>query len=185
MGISSLADNGYATDFLSVGENVDAEKTEQFFKTYWFPYLKSPIAVKNRKSFYPKDDPYKRMTGLPSGMSFGTIYELGRIMFSTQDGTIYTVWIMGWKLDEDGTKIPEFSSSYTVYVDINGTKQPNRFGRDLFIFKISPENNIVKPHCSNWSAQSINANCSKAGDGVCCAAKIMRDGWQISDDYPW
>ena len=188
MEVSSFADNGYASDFLPVGNDLDAEKVEQFFNTYWFPYFKSPMVAKNNKSFYPNTqnaDSYKLLNGSPSGMSFATIYKNGRVMFSTQDGTIYTVWIMNWRHNSDGISTAEYGSYYNVYVDINGVKNPNKFGKDVFKFKIWPEKNVVKPDCLDMSAQLLNINCGKTGNGECCAAKIMRDGWKISDDYPW
>ena len=188
MEVSSFADNGYASDFLPVGNDLDAEKVEQFFNTYWFPYFKSPMVAKNNKSFYPNTqnaDSYKLLNGSPSGMSFATIYKNGRVMFSTQDGTIYTVWIMNWRHNSDGISTAEYGSYYNVYVDINGVKNPNKFGKDVFKFKIWPEKNVVKPDCLDMSAQLVNINCGKTGNGECCAAKIMRDGWKISDDYPW
>ena len=185
MQVSSFADNGLASDLLTIGDNVDAEKTEQYFKTFWFPYLKSPTFANNYESFYSKDDPYKRINGSASGMSFGTIYNFGRVMFSTQDGMIYTVWVMSWEHNDDGTQTAKFKDYYTVYVDINGTKLPNRYGRDVFLFKISPKNNVVKPYCSGLSQGKINDYCSKTNDGSCCAAKIMNDDWEIKDDYPW
>ena len=185
MQVSSFADNGLASDFLTIGDNVDAEKTEQYFKTFWLPYLKSPIIANDNKGFYSKSDPYKQIDGSASGMTFGTRYSLGRVMLSAQDGTIYTVWVMGWELHDDGTQTAKFRDYYIVYVDINGTKQPNRYGRDVFAFTISPENNVVKPYCSNLSKGEVNENCSKIGSGSCCAAKIVNDGWEIKDDYPW
>ena len=185
MQVSSFADNGLASDLLTIGDNVDAEKTEQYFKTFWVPYLKSPIIANNNKGFYSKGDPYKQIDGSASGMTFGTHYNLGRVMLSTQDGMIYTVWVMGWEHHDDGTQTAKFTNPYNVYVDINGTKQPNRYGRDVFLFKIYPENNVVKPNCGVKSTQSINDDCSKTGVGYCCAAKIMNDGWEIKDDYPW
>ncbi len=71
----------------------------------------------------------------------------------------------------------------SVIVDINGIKPPNTYGKDVFKFDINFEKGVVKPICSNDETDDINQNCKNSGS--CCAAKIIRDGWEISDDYPW
>lgn len=49
---------------------------------------------------------------------------------------------------------------------------------------------IVAPYPyieGSWSAfgRTIDGNCNKNSDGITCASKIIRDGWQIAPDYPW
>ena len=86
-------------------------------------------------------------------------------------------------------------------VDLNGFKAPNQYGRDIFYFCLDGERGQIIPH--QWDdgdestveksrTELINApsaenyQCNKTnGRGMWCAALIMRDGWQIKDDYPW
>ena len=35
------------------------------------------------------------------------------------------------------------------------------------------------------NSSSYKYNCSKNARGMWCGALIMKDGWQIKDDYPW
>jgi len=85
-------------------------------------------------------------------------------------------------------------------VDINGLKGPNKIGRDLFFFLLDGENGIILPRWidDNQSASveksrevlkngpsSQNYQCNTNGRGMWCAALIIKDGWQIKDDYPW
>lgn len=78
-----------------------------------------------------------------------------------------------------------------VQLDINGKKGPFKAGKDLFIFNISSGSNKIRPRTpSTWSNGSDN--CVKdyhgntpAWQNWSCAYKIIRDGWQIKDDYPW
>lgn len=84
------------------------------------------------------------------------------------------------------------------WVDINGFKKPNKFGRDLFYFVIT-EKGVLPLYWDDYATDltlktrtqliqgpSVNRyNCSKHARGVWCAALIMQDGWNISDDYPW
>lgn len=89
-----------------------------------------------------------------------------------------------------------------IVVDLNGYKKPNRFGRDLFMFSISPEYGLVpygyKGTCDMGNAYDTfdreylksarRYGCSKqAGEtnGAFCSALIITDGWEIREDYPW
>ena len=70
-----------------------------------------------------------------------------------------------------------------IYFDINAHRPPNRLGRDTFIFTRSDKG--ILPFGIDLAEDEINNGCSKSGSGRYCAAKIMRDGWLIKEDYPW
>lgn len=110
---------------------------------------------------------------------------------------------------KDGTVF--FFTGSTYIVDTNGIKKPNKFGRDLFVyfyvssyFSTSNEpsdgygfsagyplgeyeyRSGMKPglYPSGYTnVPSVWNKCDK-GTGN-CTFKIMEDGWQIKDDYPW
>lgn len=72
-----------------------------------------------------------------------------------------------------------------IFVDINGShKGPNVAGKDLFFFKIVK--NSIKPYGYNWqdgelTGSSTNAcNPSAPASGRTCAARIMRENWEIN-----
>ena len=70
-----------------------------------------------------------------------------------------------------------------VNVDINGLSGPNRFGKDVFRFEISDLG--IVPLGINEQYSVINNDCKVNGECSYCMAKIVKDGWQIKDDYPW
>ena len=92
-----------------------------------------------------------------------------------------------------------------ISIDINGDRDPNRFGRDVFVFSIFPfseqSRGKVVPgtndQCGNGAIHNeltrerlTTSGCATCksdytGYGYGCAALIMKDGWQIKDDYPW
>ena len=88
---------------------------------------------------------------------------------------------------------------YTILVDINGSKGPNKFGRDTFFFSITPIGIVPHSHIDgesytkkrtrsellNGTSGAYSYECSKKARGLWCAALIMTDGWEIKDDYPW
>ena len=98
-----------------------------------------------------------------------------RIPFLTSDGILYSFSIASGNAN---------NSFQVVWVDINGPKNPNQYGIDVFLFAPT-EGNVIMPYCYNSSESSINKECSKNGTGECCAARIMADGWEIKGDYPW
>ena len=88
-----------------------------------------------------------------------------------------------------------------VYVDLNGKKGPNKYGRDFFTIVINrtPRNddygNFNKSGVytlgqgkTKTELTSGQRGCSKTATtyaGTYCGALIMYDGWKITDDYPW
>lgn len=84
-----------------------------------------------------------------------------------------------------------------VYVDINGQKKPNKFGKDVFKFvywikaEYAPEvAGKFIAYGANWSRDDIVSDraeytCKRDKRGELCAALIMKDSWQMLDDYPW
>ncbi len=181
----SIADNG-AIDFTE-GEKLDATAVEKFFDTYWLSYFNEGKVL--RSSVY-LNNAYRLLNGEFDGTGIYTNFSHGRVLFSTADGTIYLVFIMKWdfKYDDEGNLIsqdPVFDSRQRVHVDLNGLPPPNTLGKDVFMFEIDFDKGAVKPYGYYCSTATINSNCSNKNSGVYCAAKIMKDGWKISDDYPW
>lgn len=176
--ISSNADNG--TVPLVYGDNIEASITEDFFKTYLLPYFKKPIVAQNGKSFYPILNVYTLLNGNKYGVDIRTHYETGRILFKSQDGTMYFVAVNYWDKD-----IPIFASAINLLVDINGAKKPNILGYDVFNFTIDYKTLTIRPNGAKSSQEAINESCSKTGSGAYCAAKIINANWQIEKDYPW
>ncbi len=188
MVIRTYADNGSVSDYLGSGTVVDANTTKEFFATYRLPYFNAPI-VANHYFYNNNSTPFKSFKGKPMDIGIYTAYGAGRILFSTQDGTIYHVQVMDWVLDENGnnTGVAVYNKHQEVFVDVNGEKEPNIEGKDIFRFVVDFNNNVVQPWCdSRFSISDINNGCDKTkGAGYCCSAKIIKDGWQIKDDYPW
>lgn len=105
----------------------------------------------------------------PVYMSDGTIYYI--------DGCYSSNWIAG-----------------SVIIDVNGTKKPNQWGRDVFEFYITPLGNLVPIRGTYEQSKSSrywkNGNylCGTEGSsdisnvgGYGCAARIIENGWKM--DY--
>lgn len=84
-----------------------------------------------------------------------------------------------------------------IYIDINGDKGPNVFGKDVFTIRLDTINSAIRlsgvdaiKRLKNrdYALGNCRECCSKtAGNysGDFCSGLIQYDGWKISKDYPW
>ena len=105
---------------------------------------------------YDSAQPFYSLSGTRAGMNLAADVQDGRLYFYLADGT----WVCIDTLN-GGAKM----SALLILIDINGGKKPNIYGKDVFWFRMDNTNGLV-PDDNNIK-------------------KIMRDGWQIKDDYPW
>ena len=99
----------------------------------------------------------------------------------------YGYYISGLQQLENGSTTYNYMLLFT---DINGTKGPNRLGRDVFVFNILQNNKKIEPSGMSNNRNSIRSGCTKDRSdgmhtGLGCGALIIFDGWQIKNDYPW
>ena len=70
-----------------------------------------------------------------------------------------------------------------VAVDINNKDLPNKLGYDVFLFGVYSLGGFM-PYGYNLDKDEVEKNCSPDSNGETCAAKIMRDGWQMRTIKP-
>ncbi len=191
--IKAQEDNGPA--YFSTSEEIDPDVMKKFFNTYWKPYFHSPTVLSEGVfPFNPSNDKkypiYMYINNMYQDIAIYTIYRAGRVFFITNDGTAYCLLMVRWTpiYDDEGNIVKDiyrYSASQTVYADINGVKPPNIIGKDVFMFIVDFDKSIVRANGYDKTTDEINTNCSHSGTGAYCAAKIMQDGWEIADEYPW
>ena len=148
---------------------------QMYFEKYFKPYLNGATQCFSYKECgYKSNPPYKFLDNTPFQASM-LEYSLKneRFAFYLPDGTFYWIYTAG---GSTGGVVP----SSDVYIDINGGKEPNLIGKDVFRFQRVTGKGFY-PLGYNLSAESINSSCIKSGN--LCAAKIMQDGWKIT--YPF
>lgn len=64
-----------------------------------------------------------------------------------------------------------------MVVDINGTKAPNEFGKDVFIFGIDTSKGTL--YVQGTSSIELCKNSTNF-----CGALIYNNGWKVPEDYP-
>jgi hypothetical protein len=157
--------------------DIDSLTPAQYMNQYLKPYFN---IVKECTSYevcrYRSNKPWIYTNGDKSTV---LLSNETRSAFITIDGSLFLVFrrIID---DNTGVKLP----TSRVMIDLNGPKGPNLYGTDVFQFDRVSDNGVF-PSGYDKTETEINLNCNKAGLGTYCAAKIMQDGWQIRDDYPW
>ena len=173
----SQTENG---PFSSWEIGADMTDVEGYFNKYWVPYFQNITKYNWAKDLgYEDNFCWTNLNGRRIGWQVKS--DDSRILFTLADGTV--VFYPRNTTDSDGN--PAYTRYF--YVDINGSKTPNVIGKDVFIFNVVDYDNL-KPYCYGRNETVINNNCKKSiseNNTNCCTAKIMYDGWQIKEDYPW
>jgi len=94
----------------------------------------------------------------------------------------------------------KYITGISFLIDLNGyNNPPNKFGRDAFVVQIDTDDKIYLAKSDDGEAglvdrdrsvllngpSAYNYQCNRRGRGMWCGALIQKDGWQISNDYPW
>ena len=186
----SVINQAYKMAYEDVGE-ASAEEAmalggEEYFKNYWAPYIKVNTYCNEPKDCgYKSHNPFKRLDG-NSNSTVRLISKNNRVTFNTMDGFLYIIMTRSSRIDPDGNHI--LVSSPYVIVDINGGRNPNQYGKDVFFLTRVPDGKGIQPYGYNFTNELINKYCSKtekSSNGDTCAEKIKRAGWQIDKSYPW
>ena len=161
------AEADFQTD-ISELDDMWVNDTEGILKTYFIPYLQG--AKLYRQMCNHKYGDYIHLNGRSvSNPPFNNVSSI-----QLNNGVC-----IGISSSVEGT-------DRSLFIDIDGNHPPNIAGKDFFIFVIGPNNkltvgNLENPN-SGWGACSLSESRSA---GWYCASKIIKDGWKISDDYPW
>ena len=173
----------------------DTSKGSQvFFNTYWRPYLNIIEECKGTKiaaCAYTSSTPWKRANNRQDG--YFLVLSNTRTPVILADGSFVSILTSSGygsgtgDTDEDGNVIYDETKNGAdtrIIVDLNASKLPNTFGKDVFLLERVAGKGIM-PYGYNKDDEEIDANCSKSGSGYMCAAKLIRDGWEMKNNYPW
>lgn len=159
-----------------------------FFETYLSSFIKLSKqtvgeAKKNGITYY-------QLSGKPE-TALTTVYDSGKIVTLASGAQLLFADVTVYTYDENRRR-------KGITVDLNGFKKPNKYGRDIFSFLITPDgvtysryNDTERNDVTRTRKQLLNGpsaysyQCNKQGRGMWCAGVIMMDGWEIKDDYPW
>lgn len=182
----SVINQAYKMAYDDVGEASPEEAKalggEAYFKKYWAPYIKVQTYCKTSEDCGYKHN--EKILDFNGTGRASTHSDSQNIAFYTMDGLwfyIFTAYF-SWNDKEEH----EFRSVGTaIFVDINGSRKPNKFGKDVFFLDRKLDGKGIQPYGYNFTNEFIDKQCSLSGDGATCAEKIRRAGWQIDKSYPW
>lgn len=162
------------------GEEARDMGIDQYFDTYWRPYMKvSELCKTSTQCGYSSNVPYYKIDGVTLVGSAFT-YSVSRFGFITPDGFIYNIYVSAYNTDGGGMNL----TSGIIIVDINGAKLPNRVGRDVFYLE-RQDDGSVQPYGFGKTDSAVNDSCKIGHQGSYCGEKIRRAGWKIDSTYPW
>lgn len=170
---AAVADYGDMKNWDFIVESPDNDNARKaFVDKYLIPYVKnakpSPeagytYAGLGYSEAYPPRQPNGTITGFTSKVYYPIAVLSGMYFYSG-------------RISGDGEK------AVTFYVDLNGKEKPNIFGRDIFVFILIPDKNIVRT--VGYQYKNPKSYCT-AGNAWACAAVIEQNNWKIPDDYVW
>lgn len=183
--LSSIDNGNPATWDWDDSEDIIKEKIGKYIKAskYYGPdSFKTPLCPEKQNTSYGESYTYGWLdnayisTPFTQSQNYSLAANDGICIGLNKDPIVY----------EDGTSYP-----YPIYIDINSSNNgPNMAGKDLFFFYIDEETGIlhaVGDLLEDVESPQVRNACNKEAlyGGQFCAAKIIRDGWRITDNYPW
>ena len=174
--VMSVPDGDYNNIPISDGGTPGATN---FFNDYMKPQFKII------KTCYGKDDSCLGTIKDKSGKSMN-LAATDRINIITSDG--YAINVDTWNSQDYttirsryGVNVNGTSPILVLYIDINGKKNPNIIGKDIFVFVLAEKG--LKPAGSDADTDKIQEECKNTG--YYCFAKIIKNNWTISPEDVW
>lgn len=150
-------------------------------KIYIEPYIKiNKTCVTFQDCGYKSNAPWTSVDGTYDATNVVdyTGANISRVSYVLNDGAVLMIQLYKHGSDPENP----YSPGKAVLIDFNGASGPNVMGKDTFIF--NRDSNGIVDYCKNQSDSLILSQCSQKA-GRCCSTKIIHDGWQIKNDYPW
>lgn len=169
--------NGPSDTWQTLEPSSTYEENLNYFKLYWEPYLKVMQICETMADCGYKINNYASVSDLKNYKYYGQDYNVPGFIYG--DGTY--AYIRPYHKNSTADKSLKIQ---LLSVDLNGPKNPNIIGIDIFQFQIDTSKGIIKGFSnSNYCTKSnINKNSEYARS---CGGKVMADGWEFKSDYPW
>lgn len=199
----SIIDNGpiEGWDFPSTVN--DTSQSLIFFNTYLSPYFSiSKRCGTSSGCWNASNTPYGitfSHSGLNAADCIKYILNDGMNLSIVNNGLSSVNTKSGWNRTDGG--------SVSIFVDINGFKKPNILGKDVFVFTLlqkasdvynqgngnfatNVKDSGIYPDgfgdtASHYEYRGCGKDVTFNWGGSYCGIKIIQDGYQIKDDYPW
>lgn len=167
----SANDDG-AMGEIVVGNNMDEMK--KWFNTYFLPYIKVVNVCYGTNGCFPEKIKTSNGSKWPASKPCGA----ASIAFTLNNGSYVCMDDFGdtrFGVEPRGVTIG-------ILVDVNGDKNPNQFGKDIFAFVFKDESLV--PGGYDMTQAQIDENCSEkcsTGNycGTYCTQKAVQNGYKL------
>lgn len=116
----------------------------------------------------------KYFNGAQAGIDKIAIGSADKFIFTKIPAAVYMMGMNGSFMYEDPDDLVA-----NVYIDTNGLKKPNTFGKDIFRFELKNSCKMVPYGLSNSDHYKNNCSDTRIKDGKACAARVVADGFKI------
>lgn len=170
MMLSANDDDAMAS--IVIGNNMDEMKN--WFNTYFLPYIKVAKVCYGTKGCFPEKIKTSNGSKWPASKPCGA----ASIAFTLNNGSYVCMDDFGdtrFGVEPRGVTIG-------ILVDVNGDKNPNQFGKDIFAFVFKDESLV--PGGYDMTKSQIDANCSEKCSsgpycGTYCTQKAVQNGYKL------
>lgn len=172
----SQYDNEASINWTTTEPSSTYQENYEYFEKYWMPYFKIIKICKTYSECGYEKPGFANLLEKTNFIYYGQSRSVPAFIYG--DGTYAYIRPYSYNSTEDNKQRLQL-----ILIDLNGPKKPNIMGKDVFQFEIDiNKGNIAgygKPEtCA--AGKLINEESPRS-----CGGKIMADGWEIKDDYPW
>lgn len=178
-------DNGPIDEWYEMAD----KNADKYYSMFFRPYFNILKTCRDYQSCgYNTVTPWKYLNNENFGWYISN--DISRFFFFLGDGQFVAVKTGSYseclKYDKDGNCIQnglEYDTEPTIIIDVNGPKQPNIIGKDVFLMQFSDEKGVL-PYCYKYDDEQVKENCKKNSAGSCCLKWLMGNGWKYPEKYP-
>ncbi len=176
--VSSQYDNGNSSEWETTEPSSTYDDNLKYFETYWKPYLRIVKMCKTMAECGYDITGYATLANRNTFNYYGQASNVPGFIYG--DGTYAYLRPYSYNSTSDNPQLFQM-----LLIDLNGPKKPNIIGRDVFQFQINISKGVISGFGdkNNCTISKINNNVSE--NPRSCGQKILSDGWEILDDYPW
>lgn len=76
-----------------------------------------------------------------------------------------------------------------LYIDVNGDKGPNTFGKDIYVFYVTDDGKVIangskkandlEIDTTYWNSENGCSGDTSGGSGLYCAGRVVEEGYRI------
>lgn len=171
--VLSQYENGDSSEWKLTDSSSSYDENLEYFNNYWKPYLKVIKVCKTMKECGYDINNYATLADKSHFSVYGQPNNMPGFIYG--DGTYAYIRPFSYQ----PIYVPNLQ---LLSIDINGAKRPNVIGRDVFQFQIDMSKGVITGY---YSKNSCTKNNITSENSRACGGKILADGWEILDDYPW